>query len=162
MNVFTTDDVVIRDDILIQGMQLHLIRRIRILYIVKNAMHISLVAILLAAVTGVSVHTHYCGGTARYSAMALDAQHESCCGDGTLSCASCEDHVSSNVVDTQMTVTAQSDGLSDLYAAIASIPHEDAAARTDAVEPQLYPDALGPPGPPGGDAIPILIQSFLI
>lgn len=128
----------------------------------KNAIHISLVAILLAAVTGVSVNTHYCGGVARYSAVALDAQHESCCGDGTISCSSCEDQVSSNVVDEQVTVTAQTDGVSDLSAAIAGIPHEDAAATRDTDIPQLHPETLGPPGPPGGDAIPILIQSFLI
>ncbi|GEM_PF-2272476 len=128
----------------------------------KNAIHISLVAILLAAVTGVSVNTHYCGGVARYSAVALDAQHESCCGDGTFACSSCEDHVSSNVVDEQVTVTAQADGLSDLSTPVAGILHEDAAARTEEVKPQPHPDALGPPGPPGGDAIPILTQSFLI
>ena len=147
---------------LMRKRQLHLIHRIRILFIVKNALHISLIAILLAAVTGVSVNTHYCGGAARYSAVALDAQHESCCGDGTVSCSSCEDHVSSIVVDTQVTVAAQSDVLTGLSAPFAGIPGEDAAARTGMVTALLHPDALGPPGPPGGDAIPILIQSFLI
>ena len=139
-----------------------LICRIRILYVVKNVLHISLVAILLAAVTGVSVNTHYCGGVARYSTVALDAQHESCCGDGMVSCSSCEDHVSSNVVDEQGTVSAKTDGLSDHFAAIAGILDAAESLRTEAVIPQGHPDAHGPPGPPGGDAIPILIQSFLM
>lgn len=125
-------------------------------------LHISLVAILLASVTGVSINTHYCHGQARYSAVALDAQHESCCGDGAVSCTSCEDRISSNVVDVQVTMAAKTDGMSDLSAAIVGILLEDAPIGTVEVLPALHPDALGPPGPPGGDAIPILTQSFLI
>ncbi|MBN1447843.1 MAG: hypothetical protein JXA28_07915, partial [Bacteroidetes bacterium] len=128
----------------------------------KKAFHISMVALLLAAVTGVTVNTHYCGGVARYSAVAVDAQHESCCGGMMAACPSCEDHVSSNVVDEQVTVTANADGLSVLPAATAVIPHDGSTiACVESQFPQQHPDALGPPGPSGGDAIPILIQSFL-
>lgn len=143
-------------------MPLHLNPIMRILCIVTKVLHISMVALLLAAVTGVTVNTHYCGGVARYSAVAVDAQHESCCGGMMDACPSCEDHVSSNVVDEQVTVSAQSDGLSDLRPAIACIPHEEITTREEAVNAHFHADAIGPPGPSGGDAIPILIQSFLL
>jgi hypothetical protein len=127
----------------------------------RTIAHIALTTVLLLAVTGVSVQTHYCGGTARYATIAMDNEATSCCGDDMPACPSCKDEVTSNVLTTPLSLVAQADG-SALFAARATVT----AVLPCAVSMESTAHAItfdtGPPGVTRGSTIPILVSSFLI
>jgi len=81
----------------------------------RKIAHISLILFLMFAVTGVTVQTHYCGGDARYSTIALDADRSSCCGDTMPPCASCMDEINYNVLTTATTVSSSTLHTPDIY-----------------------------------------------
>ena len=111
--------------------------------------------------TGVSVQTHYCGGTARYATIAVDNEATSCCGDDMAACPSCKDEVSSNVLTTPLSLVAQADG-SALFAVLATVVAVfPPAVSVEAARPAITFDT-GPPGVTRGSTIPILVSSFLI
>lgn len=115
----------------------------------------------MLAVTGVTVQTHYCNGAARYSTIAVDSEHSSCCGDDMPACPSCMDVVSSNVMSTPTTVAVITSGSVDLPV-MGMTAEENSAAPVEPILTQPIANALGPPGVTGGSDIPILISSFLI
>ncbi|MCB2206422.1 hypothetical protein KQI65_16885 [bacterium] len=127
----------------------------------KKSFSISMILLLLVSITGVTVNTHYCHGAARYTAVAVDADHASCCGDDMDRCPSCEDRVSSKVLDVQTVFVASFDQ-HQLNAAPVMLPvaFDSEPAPVQPVL-ALRPISHGPPGLPPGSAIPILIQSFL-
>jgi hypothetical protein len=134
--------------------------RIRMLYIVKKSFSISLVLLLLVSITGVSVNTHYCHGQARYTALATDAEHESCCGDAMDACPSCEDRVQSNVMDEQSTVAMQPEfDIEILPLLLSPVTVQLSGEAEFVVLPQ--PVSHGPPGLSAGMSIPVFVQSFL-
>lgn len=126
----------------------------------KKTFSISLVFLLLVSITGVSVNTHYCHGLARYTAIATDGHHDSCCGDAMDSCSSCEDRVQSNVMDDQSVVAAQAEIAIPLLP-VAVVTTETGARDDDIVVAPLQPVSHGPPGLSAGMTIPVLVQSFL-
>ncbi|MBE0644634.1 MAG: hypothetical protein IH600_11190 [Bacteroidetes bacterium] len=117
--------------------------------------------LLMIAVTGVSVQTHYCNGNARYSTVALDSEPSSCCGDDMPACPSCKDEMSSNVMTTPTTVMLPADGSGD-FTVCATVGAVLPAALPEIVGAQPDAAALGPPGVLRGSTIPILVSSFLI
>lgn len=130
------------------------------LHIVKNSFSISLVLLLLVSITGVSVNTHYCHGMARYTSIAMDAQHESCCGDAMDACPSCEDRVQSNVMDEQSTVATQPEFDLEIFPLLLVPMNAQIAGEAEYV---VFPRPVshGPPGLSAGMSIPVLVQSFL-
>lgn len=123
--------------------------------------HSALTIVLLLAVTGVSVQTHYCGGTARYSTIAVDNEATSCCGDDMPACPSCKDEVTSNVLTTPLSLVAQADGSTQFVAlpvvttGVPPVIGMETAAHAISFD-------TGPPGVTRGSTIPILVSSFLI
>ncbi len=128
--------------------------------IVKKSFSISTILLLLVSITGVSVNTHYCHGQARYTVIATDAEHESCCGDAMNACPSCEDRVQSNVMDEQSVVAASSHIAYDALSAVVVTVHMEMNDGDITVTP-LQPFSHGPPGIPAGMTIPVFVQSFL-
>lgn len=136
--------------------------QMRMLLIVNKALSISLTIVLMLSVVGVTVNTHYCHGAARYSAIATDADHQSCCGDEMNACPSCEDRVSSNVMDSESVITA----VPEPVAPESSIDTAFAEATIDAssLERTNALAAAGAKSPPGhfsGITLPVLFQSLL-
>jgi len=131
------------------------------LFVVNKGFSISLVVLLLVSVTGVSVNTHYCHGMARYTVLATDADHSSCCGDEMDACPSCEDRVQSNVMDDVGISATQADVRIDL---VMNFTPETMVQEISVDLPgsRALPLSLGPPGKSSGSAIPILFQTFLI
>lgn len=123
--------------------------------------HIAVSLLLLFAVTGVSVHTHYCGGAARYTAVAIDGDHSSCCGDEMPACASCLDEVESKVLATPTTVQSKTTGTAHLpFIATLTVSVSGTTCSAFTPDRHLLPDA--PPGVTSGSSLPILNSSFLI
>ena len=123
--------------------------------------HIAVSFLLLIAVTGVSVQTHYCGGTARYAKIAVDNEPTSCCGDEMPACPSCKDEVTSVALTTPLTVHAQTDGSADFAAVSTVIQTVPSITSAETDSPMITFDT-GPPGVIRGSSIPILVSSFLI
>ncbi len=127
----------------------------------RSIKHIALSLLLMLSITGVSVETHYCEGSARYSTIAVDNKNSSCCGDEMQACPTCRDEVNSSIVNTPTTFTVKTSGVVDL-------PNSGTIAE---VIPPSLPDvpvelllaaSQGPPGVTNSSTIPILISSFLI
>ena len=125
----------------------------------KKVLHISLVVLLLAGVTGVTVANHYCHGTLRFTRVAVDGEHESCCGSADAVCGSCEDRIRSSMMDEDGLVV-EHNPVSDRFVTLL-------VAETETAQFQPFnlasSDAfLHPPPRYGGMDISVLNNSFLI
>ena len=130
------------------------------LRVMKRTISISLALLLLVSITGVTVNTHYCHGQARYTVIATDADHSSCCGGEMDACPSCEDRVQTHVMDEQGAMPALADQQVEMPV-LALVPAVDETCDDLRPVRPLHPMLHGPPGASAGMAIPILVQSFL-
>jgi hypothetical protein len=51
---------------------------------IRKVIHITLVIVLLATSTGMTIYTHYCGST--FESVSIDKAPNSCCGDDCKDC----------------------------------------------------------------------------
>ncbi len=127
----------------------------------NKVLSISLAALLVISVIGVTVNTHYCHGAARYSVIATDSDHSSCCGDEMDACPSCEDRISSNVMDAQSVISLAAEQ-SVLDAMDIIFAHADASTPDQSDEHSVVRAcSKSPPGNFTGMTLPVLFQSFL-
>ena len=125
----------------------------------KKVLHISLILLLLTGVTGVTVANHYCHGALRFTRVAVDGEHESCCGSADAVCGSCEDRIRSSMMDEDGLVT----GYSPVSDQLVALPVAEAAtARLQPLNLASSDTFLYPPPRYGSVDISILNNSFLI
>ena len=122
--------------------------------------HISLALVLLLAVSGVTVASHYCHGHVQAVSVATNGEHPSCSGMDDSSCGGCEDRIASTVVDIDVLLTAS-----------AAVPapsllislHLPSASPVDDGHVHLFLAAsdTGPPATAAAQDLPLLHQQFL-
>ena len=125
----------------------------------KKVLHISLILLLLTGVTGVTVANHYCHGALRFTRVAVDGEHESCCGSADAVCGSCEDRIRSSMVDEDGLVA----GHNPVSKKFVALPlTETETTRLQPFNLASFDAFLHPPPRYGGMDISVLNNSFLI